>query len=42
LANIAQTTETTIHWDPAREVITNNQEANSLLHYEYRKPWVLE
>lgn len=42
LANIAQTTESTIHWDPERELITNNAEANQLLHYEYRKPWVLE
>lgn len=35
-------TQSTIHWDPERELITNNQEANSLLHYEYRKPWTLD
>ena len=31
-----------VHWDPEREQITNNPEANDLLHYEYRKPWTLE
>jgi len=42
LANISLATQSTIHWDPEREVITNNKEANNLLHYEYRKPWKLE
>lgn len=42
LANIALATESTIHWDPEREVITNVKEANDLLHYEYRKPWTLQ
>lgn len=42
LANISLATESTIHWDPEREVITNNKDANNLLHYEYRKPWTLD
>ncbi len=42
LANIALATESTIHWDPQHELITNLPEANQLLHYEYRKPWTLE
>jgi predicted dehydrogenase len=41
LANISLATESTIHWDPIRERITNLPEANNLLHYEYRKPWTL-
>ncbi len=42
LANISLATESTIHWDAARERITNLPEANHLLHYEYRKPWTLD
>lgn len=42
LANIAIATQSTIHWDPDREQITNIPEANDLLHYEYRKPWTLD
>ena len=42
LANIALATESTIHWDPLREQITNLPKANQLLHYEYRKPWTLD
>ena len=42
LANISLVTESTIHWDPQREVVTNNADANKLLHYEYRKPWTLD
>ena len=42
LANISLATESTLHWDPQRERITNIPEANDLLHYEYRKPWTLE
>ena len=41
LANIALATGTRIEWDAKREVITNNDAANNLLHYEYRKPWKL-
>ena len=42
LANISLATESTLHWDPERQLITNLPEANDLLHYEYRKPWTLE
>jgi predicted dehydrogenase len=41
LANIALEMKTRIEWDPVKERITNNNEANELLHYEYRKPWKL-
>jgi predicted dehydrogenase len=42
LANIALATESRLHWDAENERITNNEQANDLLHYEYRAPWVLE
>ncbi len=42
LANISLETRLRIEWDADRETITNSEEANSLLHYEYRKPWTLE
>ncbi|MBD3267549.1 twin-arginine translocation signal domain-containing protein [bacterium] len=41
LANISLATQSRLDWDPKNEVITNNKEANALLHYEYRKPWSL-
>ena len=41
LANIAEEVRTRIEWDPIKEEITNNKEANKLLHYEYREPWRL-
>lgn len=41
LANISLATKSRLEWDPEREVITNNEEANKLLHYEYREPWEL-
>jgi len=34
-------TRSRIEWDWKHERITNNEEANKLLHYEYRKPWKL-
>lgn len=39
LANISLATHSLIEWDAQREVITNNEGANDLLDYEYRKPW---
>jgi predicted dehydrogenase len=41
LANIALTMNMRIEWDPLDEKITNSDDANKLLHYEYRKPWSL-
>lgn len=41
LAKIALETGTVIRWDSEKEMITNNSEANSMLHYEYREPWEL-
>ncbi len=41
LANIALATGTRIEWDAEREIITNNEQANEFLHYEYREPWRL-
>ena len=41
LANIALAMKSRLEWDPKTERITNNKEANRLLHYRYRKPWTL-
>lgn len=41
LANIALEVGGRIEWDAEKERITNNDAANDLLHYEYRKPWKL-
>jgi len=41
LANIALEMGTRIEWDAEKEIITNSEKANELLHYEYRKPWKL-
>jgi len=41
LANLSLTLGERLAWDAERERITNRPEANELLHYEYRKPWVL-
>jgi predicted dehydrogenase len=41
LANIALSTRTRLEWDPQTERFTNSEQANQLLHYEYRKPWSL-
>jgi len=42
LGNISLATRSRIDWDWKHERITNNEEANKLLHYRYRKPWKLE
>jgi predicted dehydrogenase len=42
LANISLATRSRLDWDWKKEVVTNNDEANKMLHYEYRKPWTLE
>ena len=41
LANIALATKKRLEWDAAKEEFTNCNEANKMLHYEYRKPWKL-
>ncbi|MCX6334637.1 MAG: Gfo/Idh/MocA family oxidoreductase [Bacteroidia bacterium] len=41
LANIALATKERLQWDFEKEIFTNSQAANELLHYEYRKPWKL-
>jgi predicted dehydrogenase len=41
LANLALATRKRLDWDAQSERFTNCDEANSLLHYEYRKPWSL-
>jgi hypothetical protein len=42
LANISLATRSRLEWDAEKELIANNEAANNLLHYEYRKPWTLE
>jgi predicted dehydrogenase len=41
LANIALATRTRLEWDAQAERFSNSEQANQLLHYEYRKPWSL-
>ena len=41
LANIALATKKRLQWDARAERFINCDEANSFLHYEYRKPWTL-
>lgn len=41
LANIALKVRSRLEWDADKEVFKNNDAANKLLHYEYRKPWII-
>lgn len=41
LATISMITKQRLEWDAEKEIITNSEDANKLLHYEYRKPWKL-
>ncbi len=41
LANIALATQERLQWNPDKEMFTNSEAANKLLHYEYRSPWKL-
>jgi len=41
LGNISLKTKSRLDWDAENERIINNEEANQLLHYEYRPPWKL-
>jgi predicted dehydrogenase len=41
LANISLATRSRLEWNAEQERVTNNSEANNLLHYDYRPPWKL-
>lgn len=41
LANISLSVGQRLEWDARQERFTDSEEANQLLHYEYRKPWKL-
>ena len=41
LAKISHVVGERLNWDGEKECVTNHEKANELLHYEYRKPWVL-
>jgi len=41
LANISLSVGERLEWDAQEERFTNSEQANHLLHYEYRKPWLL-
>jgi hypothetical protein len=41
LGNIATKTGRILHWDPDKEEITGDKEANQMLVKPYRKPWTL-
>jgi predicted dehydrogenase len=41
LATISMIVKQRLEWDAEKEVFKNSEEANKLLHYEYRKPWKL-
>jgi len=41
LANISLAVGERLDWDAEKERFTNSEEANKMLHYEYRKPWKL-
>jgi len=42
VANISLAVGARLDWDAESERFTNHEEANTLLHYEYRKPWSLD
>jgi hypothetical protein len=42
LGNLSLAKKSRIEWDAATEHITNNEEANKLLHYDYRGRWKLQ
>jgi predicted dehydrogenase len=42
LANISLALRQRLDWNPEKEQFINNDAANQLLHYQYRKPWKLE
>ena len=42
MANISLAVGQRLEWDAQSERFTNSDEANQMLHYEYRDPWTLE
>src|SRR5262249_50211349 len=40
LANLALKVGRTLAWDPVRQVVVNDEEANRLLRRPYRRPWI--
>lgn len=42
MATISLLTRHRLEWDPVRERFNNSEEANKLLHYEYRQPYKLD
>lgn len=42
MANISLMLGQRLEWDAGNERFVNNEEANDLLHYEYRDPWKLD
>ena len=42
IANISLAVEDRLKWDADNERFIDNDQANQMLHYEYRKPWKLE
>jgi hypothetical protein len=41
MSNISLRVGKRLLWDAENERFTNSDEANDMLHYEYRKPWTL-
>lgn len=41
LANISLAMQMRLVWDPQMERFTNSEQANGMLHYDYREPWKL-
>ena len=42
IANISLAVQQRLRWDAEKERFLDNDQANSMLHYEYRAPWKLE
>jgi predicted dehydrogenase len=42
MAKISWLTESRLKWDPDAERFPGNDQADAMLHYDYRKPWTLE
>jgi predicted dehydrogenase len=42
LGNIATRLRRSLRWDPQGEQVVGDPEASALLHYEYRRPWILQ